>query len=208
MSIAVTKTKTKQWRQEERAIKDYLQLIYAEVCGFSDASVDHHDNYTYGETTWTGVSKIIEHLSLNERDIFYDFGSGVGKVTTQFFANSPVREAYGVELGEMRYRDSVASLKTFKKDLPLLFADKARKIKFINDSFLNVDLSKATVLYACSTCFSDTLLRKMAIMANKAPKLRYVISLSELPNLRMTYEQKIHIRCTWERANECYIYSN
>ena len=78
---------------KEQSIKK-LKSLYA---GMSSYSLDANDTYnklkehnkndvfsTYGEIIPSGVCKIINNISIDKNDVFFDLGSGCGKVVTQF----------------------------------------------------------------------------------------------------------------------------
>lgn len=192
---------------------DYLNLLYEDITGFDELSMDDDKAYkkqkvhtTYGELEPEGLEMILKYLKIDNKDVFYDFGCGVGKLVLQMLMKTDVRAAFGVEASPSRCKDAKKALRRFKKDLPEFF-DSHRKGHFINDNLLHVDISKATVIYVCSTCFSQWLLKAIGKMVNQAPNVRYLISLEPIKNLEMPLIEVPKIKCCWDPKTECYIYS-
>lgn len=53
---------------------------------------------TYGELLPESVSKLINAVSITEDDVFLDLGSGLGKVVSQLFLQTKVKESRGIEI--------------------------------------------------------------------------------------------------------------
>lgn len=192
---------------DDKIFREYINSVYADVSGYDSDAESRKDNLVYGETHWSGINKIIKILDITEQDVFYDFGSGTGKIPMQFFINTPVKTSIGVELSRGRHLDALRMARIVKQEIPDLFWDKQRNIRFINDSFFDIDLSKATIVYACSTCFSDVMLSKIGALINRNKQVRYVISLWPIDNLRMPLLRELKISCSWDSKTDCYIYS-
>lgn len=93
----------------------------------------------YGEITNKGTDKLIDIFksNLTESDIFYDLGSGKGKLAIDIASKTSVKKVFGIELHKERFNESINSLKDLNID----------NVSFINKDFLDVDLSKATIVY-------------------------------------------------------------
>jgi hypothetical protein len=75
----------------------------------------------------------------------------------------------------------------------------------IND----VNLDDATILYLCSTCYSNDLLNNIYNKIKNNKHIKYIITLKDfnkfihiLPNKKV-----ITISCTWNSNTNCNIYS-
>lgn len=177
----------------------YINKLYSNTTGFKLADNDklHSANNTedvfstYGEITPSAVSEMIASINVNNDDVFYDLGSGTGKVPVQFYLETPVKKAVGVELGTHRYTVSM-NVKNF---IDTNFYSKYKTLEFINENMKEVDLSDATIVYMCSTCFSDKLLMDMYDKLKYNTNLKYIISLKEIPGLKSTFKKKLPM--TW-----------
>lgn len=122
-------------------------------------------NLLYGEITRAGVRNLITALSpeyLNTNSVFYDIGSGVGKVVLHI--NEIVGcQTIGIEMSKGRVEKA--------KELQLLVPRK--KVTFINDTFQNCDMSDATVIYIDSTVMNEKVLKQLL---EKVPKGCLLIS--------------------------------
>jgi hypothetical protein len=158
----------------------------------------------YGEITFRSVEKLIHYLRLKESDVFFDLGSGVGKVVMQIGMTTKVKKAVGVELSETRFKSAKKALAVATKSGWIL----PRKIQFRNENILETDLSKATVVYTCSTAFPMTLMRRLAkTLAHQTQPLR-IVSLQKLPETKGLYLiDKLPLDMSWARQTPVHIYS-
>ena len=80
-------------------------------------------------------------------------------------------------------------------------------VRLYKDDFLTSPLvSKATIIYAASTCFGQELMSRISLLVDTLPKLRLICSfrpLCGLINFHMI--KRIHIECSWDSAF-CYFY--
>ena len=90
------------------------------------------------------------------------------------------------------------------KICPIYFADN-RELSYFNENFLEYDISQATIIYMCSTCFSDELLNDMAKVIERCPNIRYVLSLKAFQS-KLPLKDTFSIECTWGTTT-CYFYS-
>lgn len=106
-----------------------------------------HENY--GEVTRKGVEMLVEHFKeyFNENTIFYDLGSGMGKMVMHIALKYPVKAAYGIELSKERH---AAALMLRKK-----YAAGSKNIFFQNRSIQQTTLHNASVVYLDNTSFTD-----------------------------------------------------
>lgn len=82
---------------------------------------------TYGEVTLSGGANMIHAVSnltkepLGPADVFYDFGSGLGRLVLQVFLTTGVGRAGGVELGAGRHRAASAAGRASRRG-PTIYA--------------------------------------------------------------------------------------
>lgn len=111
------------------------------------------DAFIYGEIEFLPFYTILEKVKPQANEIFYDLGSGAGKavfVAASFFS---ISKAYGVELLPGLYKlanSQVARAQELVKVHPQKMAD----IEFIQDNFLNCDISNGDIIFINATCLS------------------------------------------------------
>jgi SAM-dependent methyltransferase len=183
--------------------------LYNQVNGFSigedERSTIHAQggNATYGEITYAGAQELLDDLKLTKKDIFYDLGSGVGKLVTQVALNTPVAKAVGVELSPTRFNHAMDVKKEIEKRRLL----KNTKLSFLNENILTVPVSDATVVFMCSTCFSDELMRSLTDKLSKLKKGARILTLRKMPEPHpFTLIKTYQLPMTWAHNTAVYLY--
>ena len=190
--------------------KDLIETIYTNISGFSITPEEEDEIRriggapTYGEITYEGAEILLNELKLTKKDIFYDLGSGVGKLIVQTYLTTPVKTAIGIELSKNRYNGALKAKEELKIKKRL---NKRRNLLFKNEDILKTNFDDATIIFMCSTCFSDeclnTLMNKMA----KLKKGLKVITLRTLPEndfFILTTKKKLPM--TWSLDSSVYFY--
>lgn len=169
---------------------------YIEKCG---------GNPTYGEITPQSLATVIEKLVLTKNDILFDLGSGAGKVCIQVALTSPA-QAIGIELSTTRH----ALAERIKQQLikEYILTDK-EKLIFIEGNIAEVDVSKGTAFFMCSTCFSDELMQKLVQRFAEITHPIKIVSLRSLPldsvtNIKLI--ETLNLPMTWSDGSMVYIY--
>ena len=157
----------------------------------------------YGEILPTSLQHILDDIKLTKKDIFWDLGSGLGKVCLQTAACTPA-SVYGVELSKTRVDLAQSILKKIDQKYKL---NLHKKCAISYGNILDVNLSKATVVYMCSTCYPDKLMLDIANKLAKNKKPLRVLTLKSLPDhpsfkLIKTYHEKM----TWSSDSSVYLY--
>ena len=188
--------------------QQYLIHIYADLEKQDIANItQNHIIETYGEILYPSIDKIIASISLNEQDIFIDFGSGKGQIVTQFFLKSLVKEAYGIEILPELHRVALSSAERIQNELPDFFHNE-RKLSFLLGSFIDIPFTTASVILVSSTCFTQSLLNELGQLIENTPGIHTVLSLRPMITLkRLAFLKAIRIECSWDSAL-CYIYTS
>jgi hypothetical protein len=105
----------------------------------------------YGELTQKGVDMIVKHLQpyFNSKTIFYDLGSGLGKMVLHIGIQYGVKNAIGIEYSKERYQGAISLKENYAKN--------HKNISFFNTSIQNHNLSDATIIYMDNTVYPDEL---------------------------------------------------
>lgn len=189
---------------------DYIDQLYIGVSGFNISAAEQTlieqqgGNSTYGEITYEGVEQLVHKLGLTESDVFYDLGSGVGKMVIQVYLNSPVKKSVGVELGPSRAHaaaDAAHKLREEGRIVP------GRQLLFYNKNIIDMPLADATVIFMNSLCFSDAL---MQLLTDKLSELKpglKVLSTRQLPaHSRFRLVETLYLPMTWNKDVPVYYY--
>lgn len=184
----------------------YLNYLYHNIQGHGvNDRQDKNVSETYGEILYESVDKLLSDIPLSDQDVFFDLGSGLGKIVIQVFLTSPVKEACGIEIIPELYAQSLMAAEKVQHELPG-FYEKERKLTFLLGSFLDLPLTKATVILMGSLCFSPKLLGAVGEILDGLPHLHSVFSLRPIHTLkRLSLKKIIRIQCSWDVAL-CYVY--
>lgn len=194
----------------DQLCQDYITSLYQGVSGFISYQPGEKETgekkkvyLTYGEILYPSVNKIIDYIDIDENDVFCDLGSGIGKVALQFLLRTPVKKAFGIEYSQARNQMAEKVYAQVKQEFPDLFAN-GRTLSCQTGNFLEIDIKDTTIIYTCSTCFSEELLSDMGKMIDTLPKIKYVVSMKQIPS-KLPFDRILEIECTWDKT-KCYVY--
>jgi len=158
---------------------------------------------TYGEIMPTAAAHLIERLKLGRGDVFYDLGSGLGKLVLQVALSAFVERSVGIELVRSRHlvaQDMLARLRSTTKL-------RARRCQLRCSDFMRARLGDATVVYTCSTAFSTPFMNQLAArLARLRPGLRWV-STQDLDNNPWFALEELHrLDMSWRRRSKVHVY--
>lgn len=158
---------------------------------------DKHIYLTYGEIIPESIRLLINDISpIDINDVFYDLGSGTGKVCLQILQETNVKKSCGIEYDKKRYDDSTK-----------LINDTGKQLYFINNNFIDIDISDATIIFTDSIMFSNETLDIIEKKAYDCPNLKYLISMKQLkPKFLKLINSRLNIKVTWG-TSQYYIYS-
>ncbi len=198
---------------------------------------------TYGEVTPLGVRQLAQEMGITNCDnrdhqangpdegekkvesdiVFYDLGSGVGRLVTQIYFDQPdrVTKAIGIELAEDRHRIGAMALEGIIAEeeytaenfyLPYDDDDKdvdtsTFPIQLIHGNVLDVDLDpKTTHVYISSLCFRKNVLEELQKKLLRLPNIRVVAALNRLDQIsklggeQWEEERDVFIQMSWGDA--------
>ncbi|MEZ6183963.1 MAG: hypothetical protein R3F62_03015 [Planctomycetota bacterium] len=166
----------------------------------------------YGELLPAGARATLGWLRLGPQDELLDLGSGSGNLVIQAALESEVGRARGVELSRFRHRLARRRWATALRELPRERAHALRRrVRLEFGDLRRADVSRATVLYAGSTCFPDALLDGVAELALAAPGLRLLLSTRALAPrwaARLPEVARLRVPTTWDPNAWLYAYSS
>jgi Histone methylation protein DOT1 len=189
-----------------------------------DEAEEDKKQFTYGEVTPIGVRQLIHFLGLQTIDVhdegnqmdpvvFYDLGSGAGKLVVQMFLEKVASVSIGIELSKRRHDLAVKSWNAVQEALCLFRADvickilrddqvvEQERVQLWNRDIMDTDFSTATHIYISSLCFPKVLAghASQLIMETyqKYRKLKVVASLSDLEPFETD-----EMRFLWKKTHE------
>jgi len=208
---------TDAWRRSDQ----WLLRYWDEHAGFEkqvgdDAEEDHPK--TYGEVTPLGVRQLAWEMGISNENctintassrsmVFYDLGSGVGRLVTQLYLDQPhaiVDKAVGVELAWDRHELAQQALVGIQNEVGCTDppeSDLCPPIRFIHGDATQVDWSDATHLFLSSLCFPDVVLESLQQTILQLPEVQVVAALNRLDWLLRNSieweERQVHIQMSW-----------
>lgn len=113
----------------------------------------HQDafDYTYGEIEFFSFIALILLANPNQQTRYYDLGSGIGKAAVACALVFEMQKYCGVELFAELYQAAQAKKQALSA-MPT-YAKEAQRLEFVNEDFLNVDFSDATLIFINATAF-------------------------------------------------------
>jgi hypothetical protein len=164
--------------------KAYLQMIYEGKGGYTIPSEEiaaiakDGGHSQYGEIPYDSSAHILEDLNLSRQDVFYDLGSGVGKLVLQVYLNTPVKRSVGIELSTTRWNIAETSRKQVNKDDHITTG---RDLTFLNQNIRQVPLTDATVCFISGVAFPLPLIQSILDRLGALDHEVKVISILPLP---------------------------
>lgn len=188
--------------------------IYANVSGnkITTAEIDlikkKGGNPTYGEIKPESLTTLLQELGITKDDVLYDLGSGTGKVVVQSCLEFPFKKVVGIELCQNRHEKATHALGQLKQRG---FIKKKHSIHFIQGDIVETPCKDATVIFMCSTCFSDELMTKLAEKISQLKKGTRVITLKRLPNpkkYKLAFVREYRLAMSWStpEGSPVYVY--
>lgn len=156
----------------------------------------------YGEFPAEKFPEIMQHLDLQDGEVFYDLGSGIGKLLIYLGLIGNFSQVNGIEAVKEYYDIACEKIKDYNK------LDKSAKVSCIYDDFLKNDVwTKADIVFAYATCYTESMMEKIAEMAEDLEKGARFISINmplKAGYLKLRLKERFDFGCT-ARA-EVFIY--
>lgn len=144
-------------------LEKIYQINYQKITNKTFFDYNKVGSEGYGETGFDSIETLVKNLPeyFNQNTVFYDLGSGLGKIVYHIGVKYNVKKSCGIEYSKERFNKSIE------------FLNETNNVSFINDNFLNCDLSDATVIYTDNTLFPTNIDN---CVYSKVPKGCVVIS--------------------------------
>lgn len=164
--------------------------------------------WTYGEINFEGVQALQRELNVTGTDVFYDLGSGLGRMVFQVGLDWGVAKCVGIELSETRHNRAVRAFHQLK----LVDSGFGDCIELRNENLLTTDMSDATVAYLACTCWDADFMEQVLQKLHLVKALRWVVStepLKEAFGLEPTWcplSKCVELPMSWDSEWPVYIY--
>ncbi len=188
-------------------MQDYYRgLVNGWAASLKDTKlVDQHpDNPLYGEITYSGMEKLVKKLNLGTSDVFYDLGSGVGKLVTYCYLTTPIRKSAGIEMVGDRYHTAMDIRRVLEYEGLLA---QGRTLSFLHANIREAHFEDATVIYMSSLCFSNELMEELSkrFLTLKSG-LRVVSTKPLFDYTRLRLIDHFLLQMTWDNHSLMYCY--
>jgi len=200
-------------KYEDELYQECFSKVYQHTQGYQQYALSEKQQFareaicpTYGELLYPSVKKILQRFPTDSRQSFLDLGSGLGKCALQIFMQTDCQKVIGIEASLALHTQANAVLHEMQSTFPFYW--EGRELIFVQGNFLQEDWQGATVVYTCSTCFSETLLEAIGERINQELSVAEVFSLRPLPSLtRLPLHAVFSVECSWDSAL-CFHYKN
>lgn len=146
--------------------------LFADVAGYSLSAAgkavinrEADPALTYGECTPEAVAQMLSLTEAREGDVFYDLGSGTGKMVVYAAFLAPLKKSVGIELLPELHTAAQMVGEQYRTEIQPQMEDARRKTELcfqLGDIF-EADLSDATIIVShCCTCFDDALMQRLS----------------------------------------------
>jgi SAM-dependent methyltransferase len=144
---------------------------------------------TYGELKKVGVDSLYNFIKtkidINEKSVFYDIGSGNGKIVLHLSLISNFGKYVGVEIDKVRYLYS----KFIQNQV-----NSNDNIQFINDDIRNIDFSDATFVFVNDLLFDES---DVEYIVSQLKPGTHLVSIADN---QLTPDDVVELEPTWEES--------
>jgi SAM-dependent methyltransferase len=161
----------------QKDITPFLYALYDDVSPMSISiscrkklGIYEDRSFVYGESHLPSLYEIFNEIKPQPGEIFYDLGSGSGRLVLYAALSFPFAKSIGIELLDGLVNVAQTKLVLGKKrlfDLPNFDPNKLGEIEFILADFTKADLKGANVVYIASTCFEDEFMLNLTLHLEK-----------------------------------------
>lgn len=193
---------------QDHLCQQYLDLLYQGMDGHGPANQHAKPVLaeTYGEILYPSINKLIAASSFTEHDVFVDYGSGLGKIVTQVYLKTPVKQAIGIELLPELHAFAEQTKIKMMRELPGFFPPQ-RTLSFVQGDFLQ-QFFPATIALICSPCFTQEVLNAIGRILDNTQSLHTIFTLRPIETLkRLPFKRTLRIEGSWD-STLCYLYQH
>ena len=169
------------WNNLSEEEKSYYERItpYEARLNGNEFKGELIEEKVYGEITKNGVFELNNHIKSNG-GVFYDIGSGNGKLLLQMAVISNFDSYVGIEIEKIRYLYSI----DIKNQI------EAENVSFINEDILNADISDASFIFINDLMFGEEMREKIL---NIIPSGCVFTSVYDFENCELLYNIELEV---------------
>ena len=198
--------------ESQQDIKKFLDNVYGEVSAVSVSikarqklNIYDDRNYVYGDFELASLYEILNEIKPRAGEVFYDLGSGGGKVAMFAALAFPFAKCVGVELLEDLHglsADVLGRLKNKLNEENFVKKPDDININFICGDLLKADVSDADVIYTYSTCFDQNVMSNLAKVLEEQlkPGARVITVTKSLPSEKFKIVREGKYNVEWGQA--------
>lgn len=139
--------------------EEEFEQLYSHVDGYAISKKaisklsKYYVGHMYGEITYRGFLRTLAMAKPKKNEVFYDLGSGTGKVVILAAMLANFSKVVGIEIFQELFDASQKVLDNYK-ELSGLNSKSPQSIVFIHGNFNNLDFSDADVIFMNATTWS------------------------------------------------------
>jgi hypothetical protein len=176
-----------------------------------DCQVDS-TNLQYGEITYAGMEQLYRALQVVPGDVFYDLGSGTGKLVFYVAMKGQVARSIGIEVGEKRHASALLACERFKTfenteaNGGSAVKDRCAPVQMLLQDISRRRFDDATVAVMCNLCMDQGVQRRTLNNLLKCSSLRRLVCATPLIDNRLQLKTTIKVPCTWAKISSWQVY--
>ena len=196
------------------SIQDTLDTLYSGVNGYGLSQADRvgerreQKSLTYGEMLLEPFSRVLAAVKPAPGEVFYDLGSGTGKVVLMANMLAPFAKTVGIEFLPKLHDQASAIVDRYAQEIKPSLPDATAEIAVRQGDMLTEDLTDADVIFVHSTCMGEELIAGLAerVRACK-PTTRFALisrGFFGMPWLANT--ERFDYTNAWNTQSTCFVY--
>ena len=189
----------------------HIKRIYGGMSGYMNDTSAYDSKFalTYGEVTVDGIKQLsaifhrIHPITTYPvaRRVFYDLGSGIGKIVITMASLVPSLISKGVELVNERHNMAMTAYRNIKEH------SIRSRVELIHGSFLDRSLSDAAWIYISNLCFSSEINDQISEKLGKELQEHALIVCSKpLTHPSLQLIQQTTLAQTWQTESAVFVY--
>ena len=180
------------------------QQVSNDIDGFnlSRQARREHDaiEYTYGEIDFLSFIALISLAKPDQNTVFYDLGSGTGKAVVALAMVFNIEKSCGIELFNVLHTTALLQQQRLQQQTD--YQDKANTLHFINEDFLHMDFSDATLIFINATAFfGETWLAINQCLLQVKGGTTVISTSKKLSAEAFTVTKKTTVKMSWGLVN-------
>jgi len=174
---------------------------------------DHSKNLLTGEVTYDGMENLYAALKLRPDDVFYDLGSGTGKLVLYVALRAQVAKSVGLEIGERRHElASMAGVRLAEmpadanSKLPSLEQPRS-EFEVVQADICRYPYHDVSVVVFTNVCMDMQVQSRTLDQLLKCQKFRRLACTSPMmPHKRLKLVKTVAVACSWAKISSWHIY--